>query len=77
MDTLTSIGIHNDTISAINKQLFVVRGMFYLLNPNETYFEKVEEVPDIRKLVCSLSRNYKFSLNFLSSKIQKKIYEIF
>ena len=52
MNILENIGMQNATRNVINEQMFVVRGMFYLLSPNETYFERIEEVPDIRKLVC-------------------------
>lgn len=50
MNILENIGMQNATRNVINEQMFVVRGMFYLLSPNETYFERIEEVPDIRKL---------------------------
>jgi len=30
-----------------NEQFFVLRSMFYLLNPSETYIKNTKEVPDL------------------------------
>ena len=35
----------------VRDQFFVLRALFYLLTPNETYIEHVEDVPDLTKKV--------------------------
>ena len=30
----------------LDKQIYLLRSMFYLLHPNETYFKELDEVPD-------------------------------
>jgi hypothetical protein len=31
----------------LNEHLYILRAMFYALTPNETYIEKIDQVPDI------------------------------
>lgn len=35
----------------ISESLYGLRSMFYLLTPNETYYEKTEQVPDLTENV--------------------------
>lgn len=30
----------------LDQQIFILRSMFYLLHPNETFFKELDEVPD-------------------------------
>jgi hypothetical protein len=35
----------------ISESLYGIRSIFYLLTPNETYYEKAEQVPDLTQNV--------------------------
>lgn len=39
-----------------------VKAMFYLLTPNETFYEKTEDVPDFTKKVIVMLSSFKTNL---------------
>ncbi len=47
MSAQTILGLENSTINAVNHEIFILRSLFYLLHPNETYYKDLDQVPDL------------------------------
>ena len=53
-----TIEANNTVMSSLSEQAYIIRAMFYLLTPNETFYKEVDEVPNLKVMV---------SCNYLSS----------
>jgi alkylglycerol monooxygenase len=38
---------NSETIDTFMNKTYTIRSIFYLLSPNETFFENIEDVPDL------------------------------
>lgn len=47
MSVQAFLNITNETYQAVDHQLYVLRALFYLVHPNETYYKELDEVPDL------------------------------
>ncbi len=42
----------NQTRADLHEHVFILKSMFYLLSPEETFYEKAEDVPDLIQKVA-------------------------
>ncbi len=47
MNSQEFISFENSTSAGVQHQIYVLRSLFYLLHPNETYYKSLDQVPDL------------------------------